>query len=64
MNIPIMLAYAGIVYDLTDIYSLYGSYTSIFTPDGFRDVNRNFLPPTEGPFMVTSIPTRSAKGGI
>jgi outer membrane receptor for ferric coprogen and ferric-rhodotorulic acid len=40
--------YAGIVYDLTDIYSLYGSYTSIFAPDGFRDVNRNFLPPTEG----------------
>ncbi len=40
--------YAGIVYDLTDVYSLYGSYTNIFAPDGFRDINRNFLPPTEG----------------
>jgi outer membrane receptor for ferric coprogen and ferric-rhodotorulic acid len=30
------------------VYSLYGSYTSIFAPDGYRDVNRSFLPPTEG----------------
>ncbi len=40
--------YAGIVYDLTDVYSLYASYTSIFAPDGRKDINRNFLDPTEG----------------
>jgi outer membrane receptor for ferric coprogen and ferric-rhodotorulic acid len=36
--------YAGIIYDLTDTYSLYGSYTNIFAPDGLRDINRTSAP--------------------
>lgn len=43
-----LLPYAGVVYDLTDEYSLYASYTEIFNPqkEVGRDLNR--LDPVEG----------------
>jgi outer membrane receptor for ferric coprogen and ferric-rhodotorulic acid len=40
--------YAGVVYDLSDRYSVYGSYTSIFSPQTSRDANRQFLPEVDG----------------
>ena len=40
--------YAGIVYDLTDRVSAYASYTEIFNPQNYRDVNDNTLDPEEG----------------
>jgi len=40
--------YAGLIYDIDDTFSLYGSYTSIFQPTGQRDANSVFLDPTTG----------------
>lgn len=40
--------YAGIVFDLNDTYSIYGSYTSIFNPQTQTDVNGNVLDPVQG----------------
>lgn len=46
----IFLPYAGLVYDLNDTWSLYGSYTKIFNPQqyGMKDVNNKALEPQEG----------------
>lgn len=40
--------YAGIVYDLTDVWSVYGSYTSIFKPQDNKDVAGASLDPLTG----------------
>jgi outer membrane receptor for ferric coprogen and ferric-rhodotorulic acid len=40
--------YAGIVYDLTDWLSAYGSYTQIFQPQTDLDADGNMLKPREG----------------
>lgn len=40
--------YAGIVYDLTDQYSMYVSYSDIFKAQSQRDINNDFLPPVIG----------------
>lgn len=46
----IFLPYAGLVYDLNDTWSLYGSYTKIFNPQqyGMKDINDKPLDPQEG----------------
>ncbi|MEG0555655.1 MAG: TonB-dependent siderophore receptor [Comamonas sp.] len=44
----VITPYAGVVYDLNETYSVYGSYTSIFSPQSAKDVNRQFLPAVEG----------------
>lgn len=40
--------YAGIIYDLTDTYSVYASYTDIFQPQQRRDINGEYLDPILG----------------
>lgn len=40
--------YAGVVYDLNDNYSLYASYTDIFQPQNFKDINGSNLDPVVG----------------
>ncbi|MGG7448893.1 ferric-rhodotorulic acid/ferric-coprogen receptor FhuE [Kosakonia oryzendophytica] len=40
--------YAGLIYDIDDTWSVYGSYTSIFEPSSQRDINSEFLDPTTG----------------
>lgn len=40
--------YAGMIYDFGHHYSLYGSYTSIYNPQNYRDRNGSFLEPAEG----------------
>lgn len=40
--------YAGLVFDLTDAISAYGSYTEIFQPQNARDHNRQLLDPIVG----------------
>ncbi|MDM0026212.1 TonB-dependent siderophore receptor [Variovorax saccharolyticus] len=47
--------YAGVVFDLDPTWSVYASYTSIFSPQSLMDVNRQYLPPIEG---------RSVEAGI
>lgn len=46
----IFVPYVGLVYALNDTYSLYGSYTKIFNPQGpgVIDINGNPLDPEEG----------------
>ncbi|MFT3848143.1 MAG: TonB-dependent siderophore receptor [Propionivibrio sp.] len=40
--------YAGVVYDINDIYSAYASYTDIFQPQQRRDLNGDYLDPILG----------------
>lgn len=40
--------FAGIVYDVTDQWSLYASYTNIFNPQNYRDRHGNYLKPIVG----------------
>ncbi|AQZ35841.1 TonB-dependent receptor [Pseudomonas sp. LPH1] len=43
-----VVPYAGVVYDITDQYSVYASYTEIFTPQTKNDVTGSRLAPLEG----------------
>ncbi|WP_091904749.1 TonB-dependent siderophore receptor [Chitinasiproducens palmae] len=40
--------YAGAIYDLNEVYSVYASYTDIFLPQNYRDVSGNYLSPVTG----------------
>lgn len=40
--------YAGLVYDLNDSMSVYGSYTKIFNPQREKDINGDRLDPVDG----------------
>ena len=40
--------YAGLVYDLSDSYSVYASYTDIFQPQNYRDASGSYLDPVTG----------------
>ncbi len=46
----VVVPFAGLVYDLNDVWALYGSYTQIFNPQGaaVRDINNAPLDPEEG----------------
>ncbi len=44
----VVTPYAGLVYDLNDTYSLYASYTSIYQPQTYKDINGSTLAPVEG----------------
>jgi len=40
--------YVGLIYDLNDVHSVYGSYTKIFNPQTEEDSNRERLDPVTG----------------
>lgn len=40
--------YAGLIYDLDNHHAVYVSYTDIFKPQNYYDVDRNLLPPVVG----------------
>ncbi|MDR6713720.1 outer membrane receptor for ferric coprogen and ferric-rhodotorulic acid [Pseudomonas hunanensis] len=44
----VVTPYAGIVYDLDEVYSVYASYTSIYQPQIYKDINGATLEPVEG----------------
>ena len=45
----VVVPYAGVVYDLNDNWSVYGSYTSIFKPhESEEDINNKMIEPEEG----------------
>ncbi|UVM29631.1 TonB-dependent siderophore receptor [Pseudomonas sp. B21-021] len=44
----VVTPYAGLVYDLDDTYSVYTSYTSIYQPQTYKDINGSTLAPVEG----------------
>ena len=47
--------YAGLIYDINDTWSAYASYTSIFQPQTYRDLNKNYLDPTAGKNYETGL---------
>ncbi|CAD5108458.1 TonB-dependent siderophore receptor [Zestomonas carbonaria] len=51
----VVTPYMGLVYDLNDNFSLYGSYTSIFSPQTVRDEQGKALDPLEGDSYETGI---------
>jgi outer membrane receptor for ferric coprogen and ferric-rhodotorulic acid len=44
----VVTPYAGVVYDLNDIHSVYASWTSIYKPQSLRDADGSTLEPREG----------------
>ena len=44
----VFIPYAGVLYDLTQNYRLYASYTEIFQPQNAQDRNGNYLDPLIG----------------
>ena len=44
----VVTPYAGVVYDLNQVHSIYASYTSIFKPQSVRDRSGSVLDPREG----------------
>lgn len=44
----VVTPFAGVVYDLNDIWSLYGSYTSIFKPQSRKTLDGAYIDPLEG----------------
>jgi Outer membrane receptor for ferric coprogen and ferric-rhodotorulic acid len=47
--------YAGLVYDINDIWSAYASYTSIFQPQTYRDQKGSYLSPVTGKSYETGL---------
>ena len=60
----VITPYAGVVYDLDKTYSVFGSYTSIFAPQGNRDVNRNFLEPVRGKGIEAGVKAEYLDGKV
>ncbi|MGY2290392.1 TonB-dependent siderophore receptor [Pseudomonas sp. SDO528_S397] len=44
----VTIPYAGLVYDLSDIWSVYASYTKIFNPQSLQTSSGSYLAPLEG----------------
>lgn len=44
----VFIPYGGIVYDLSDMWSVYASYTKIFSPQSEQTVTGSYLQPLEG----------------
>lgn len=44
----VVTPYAGVVYDLNDIWSVYSSYTKIYRPQNSKDADRKLLDAIEG----------------
>lgn len=40
--------YGGLIYDISDVWSAFVSYTEIFQPQSYQDANGRFLDPTVG----------------
>jgi len=60
----VFIPYAGIVYDLGERYSLYGSYTSIFKPQELRDRNGDWLEPLEGDSFEVGVKAEFFEGRL
>ncbi len=51
----VVTPYAGVVYDLDEVYSLYASYTSIYQPQVYKDASGSTLAPVEGASYETGL---------
>jgi len=60
----VVTPYAGVVYDLDDTYSVYGSYTSIYQPQINKDANGSTLAPVEGNSYETGLKAAYFEGKL
>ncbi|MEG0881672.1 MAG: TonB-dependent siderophore receptor [Janthinobacterium sp.] len=60
----VITPYAGVVYDLDQTYSVFGSYTTIFAPQSSRDVKRNFLAPVRGKGVEAGVKAEYLEGKV
>ncbi|MDQ7970773.1 MAG: TonB-dependent siderophore receptor, partial [Oxalicibacterium faecigallinarum] len=44
----VVTPYASLLYDVSKNFTVYGSYTDIFTPQGYRNFNGDYLDPVNG----------------
>lgn len=58
------IPYAGIVYSLTDNWSAYGSYTTVFEPQTERTVSGSLLKPIEGNNYEVGVKGELADGRV
>ncbi|MDP3846056.1 MAG: TonB-dependent siderophore receptor [Pseudomonas sp.] len=60
------IPFAGLVYDLTDTYSLYASYAEVFQPHNARtrDINGKMLTPLEGEQWETGVKGEYLDGAL
>ncbi len=59
-----VVPYLGVVYDLTNLHSVYASYTSIFQPQTVRDINNQILDPEEGNSMEAGLKSEFNDGRL
>ncbi|EHJ93433.1 TonB-dependent siderophore receptor [Vreelandella boliviensis] len=60
----VVTPYAGLIYDINDVYSAYVSYTDIFNPQDAQDKNGNYLDPLEGKNYETGIKAEYFEGRL
>lgn len=60
----VVTPYAGLIYDINDVYSTYVSYTDIFNPQNAQDRNGNFLDPLEGENYEAGIKAEYLQGRV
>jgi len=60
----VVTPYAGLIYEINDVYSAYVSYTDIFNPQDAQDRNGNYLDPLEGENYEAGIKAEYLQGRV
>ncbi|WP_141452657.1 TonB-dependent siderophore receptor [Pseudoxanthomonas sp. z9] len=60
----VLTPYAGMLYDINDTLTVYGSYTNIFKPQEYRDRNNRYLDPNEGDSYELGLKGEFFNGGL
>lgn len=60
----VVVPYLGAIYDLNQYFSLYASYTSIFRPQAYRDMEGKTLDPLEGDNYEIGVKGSFYDGGL
>lgn len=60
----VITPYAGLIYEINDVYSAYVSYTDIFNPQDAQDRNGNYLDPLEGENYEAGIKAEYLQGRV
>ncbi|VFR16852.1 Putative OMR family iron-siderophore receptor precursor [plant metagenome] len=64
MKHDVFTPYAGILYDIDAVHSVYASYTDIFQPQSYRDASGDFLDPVKGKSYEAGIKADYFDGGL
>lgn len=60
----IVTPYAGLIYEINDVYSTYVSYTDIFNPQNARDISGKYLDPIEGKNYEAGVKAEYLQGRV